>query len=203
MRINEMRRWLVQICVLLILGAIVNVAVAWGCAAWAGSDVDLEWFEEASEASWPNPRPAGWPETPDFAVQAKCFGITARGGARLEFFQTRTSLGLPLRAMFWQRTSSQAYVGIDVYQATRFSDGIRVPQSMTLDNADWRCFPVLPLWPGFALNTVFYAVVLWLLFAAPFALRRRRRIKRGLCPKCAYDLRGTQANICPECGSTR
>ena len=92
--------------------------------------------------------------------------------------------------------------------------GIRVPPSMTLDDAAWRRFPTEFLWPGFAINTVFYAVILWLLFAAPFALRRRRRIKRGLCPKCAYDLRGSRRGphpnplpegegetVCPECGA--
>ena len=53
-------------------------------------------------------------------------------------------------------------------------------------------------------NTVFYAAVLWLLlFAAPFALRRWRGIRRGLCPKCAYDLRGSIAQVCPECGAQK
>jgi hypothetical protein len=65
-----------------------------------------------------------------------------------------------------------------------------------------RALAFRPIWPGFAINTVFYALVLWLLVAAPFALRRRSRIKRGLCPKCAYDLRGAalQNRACPECG---
>jgi hypothetical protein len=62
-----------------------------------------------------------------------------------------------------------------------------------------RLIPVRPIWPGFAINTLFYAGILWLLFAAPFALRRRRRIKRGLCPKCAYPI-GT-SNVCTECGA--
>jgi hypothetical protein len=59
------------------------------------------------------------------------------------------------------------------------------------------------IWPGFAINTVFYAATLWLLFAAPFALRKWRRIKHGLCPKCGYDLRGGVAGsaVCPECGA--
>ena len=64
--------------------------------------------------------------------------------------------------------------------------------------------PLLPIWPGFAINTVFYAGIVWLLFAGPFVLRRWRRIRRGLCPKCAYDLRGTPrgaATACPECGT--
>jgi len=62
-----------------------------------------------------------------------------------------------------------------------------------------RALPVAPLWPGFAINAVFYAAILWLLFAAPFALRRWRRIKRGLCPKCAYPV-GT-SEVCTECGA--
>jgi len=31
-------------------------------------------------------------------------------------------------------------------------------------------------------------------------LRRRRRIARGMCPNCGYDLRGG-GGICPECGT--
>ena len=61
-----------------------------------------------------------------------------------------------------------------------------------------RLLPFGPTWPGFAINTVFYAVLLWLLFAAPFALRRRRRIRRGLCPKCAYPV--GDSRVCTECG---
>ena len=67
--------------------------------------------------------------------------------------------------------------------------------------------PLSPIWPAFAINTVFYAVILWVLFAAPFALRRRRRINRGLCVNCAYDLRGRESiasgcgHVCPECGT--
>ena len=61
-----------------------------------------------------------------------------------------------------------------------------------------RMIPLRPIWPGFAINTVFYAAILWLLFAAPFALRRRIRIKRGLCPACAYPV--GESELCTECG---
>ena len=70
--------------------------------------------------------------------------------------------------------------------------------------------PAEVMWPGLVFNTVFYAGILWggwLLATMPFMLARKRRIariRRGLCPKCAYDLRGTRGGsgvACPECGS--
>ncbi len=32
-------------------------------------------------------------------------------------------------------------------------------------------------------------------------LRRYRRRRRGLCPACAYDLRGNESGVCPECAT--
>ena len=59
--------------------------------------------------------------------------------------------------------------------------------------------PYRPVWPGFALNTLFYAGVLWLLFLfAPRTLRRHVRARRGLCPACAYPV--GDSPVCSECG---
>ena len=62
-------------------------------------------------------------------------------------------------------------------------------------------FPLLPIWPAFAVTTLLYAVVLWLLICGPFVPRRvirAIRAKRGGCPKCAYPV-GASA-LCSECG---
>jgi hypothetical protein len=32
-------------------------------------------------------------------------------------------------------------------------------------------------------------------------LRRRHRLRRGLCEKCGYDLTGNISGVCPECGA--
>ena len=69
-----------------------------------------------------------------------------------------------------------------------------------LDSGVRRVHPLRPIWHGFAVNTLFYAVVLWLLIPGPFVLRRFIRVKRGLCPACAYDLRHGEHGACPECG---
>jgi hypothetical protein len=60
--------------------------------------------------------------------------------------------------------------------------------------------PCRPLWPGFAINTMFYAAIVWMLFAVPGAVRRQVRIKRGKCASCGYSLREIVSEKCPECG---
>ncbi len=61
--------------------------------------------------------------------------------------------------------------------------------------SDRRFIPLRVLWPGFAINTVFYAAILWLPVAGLGVIRR---IKRGLCAACAYPV-GTNPH-CTECG---
>ena len=66
---------------------------------------------------------------------------------------------------------------------------------------DTRPLAVLPIWPGFAINTVFYAAILWLVIGGPFALRRHLRRKRGHCMRCGYDLGHADHRACSECGA--
>jgi len=73
---------------------------------------------------------------------------------------------------------------------------------------DGQALPLRPLWPGFALNTLCYAllsVLLWLLMVQGSGrFRRLRRRRRGHCTNCGYDLRGTSGGggVCPECGAS-
>ncbi len=75
---------------------------------------------------------------------------------------------------------------------------MRPPQSRLVR---WYGFPFLPTWPDFAINTAFYAAILWLLTLGPFTARRMIRRKRGHCINCGYDLRGAEHKACPECGA--
>ncbi len=60
--------------------------------------------------------------------------------------------------------------------------------------------PILPIWPGLFLNTLFYAAIWFAFFTGLAAVRTGRRLRRGLCPVCRYDLRGLPERACPECG---
>jgi hypothetical protein len=53
----------------------------------------------------------------------------------------------------------------------------------------------LPLWIPFVLSVPYPALVF---IRGP--LRRRRRLRKGLCTKCGYDLTGNVSGVCPECG---
>ena len=58
--------------------------------------------------------------------------------------------------------------------------------------------PLRPLWFTFAINSILYALILSPLMCSPFALRRFVRVRRGLCPKCAYPM--GESGVCRECG---
>jgi hypothetical protein len=197
---DEMKRWLARIRVFLVLGAIVNVAVAWGCAS-------------LSPVGEPTTTPVArggtrelWLEQNHLLLRNRYARLnsierTAVGGFGFEMALTEYLFEVPPGCLYpvvvvadvcvacgWPIESLKSDASYDI---TEDWDG-------TVAQGKW---PLYPIWPGFAINTVFYAGVLWLLFAGPFALRRRRRIRRGLCPKCAYPV-GT-SDVCTECGARK
>jgi hypothetical protein len=61
--------------------------------------------------------------------------------------------------------------------------------------------PYRPIWAGLILNTALHASLWWLVLFGPGITRRALRRRRGLCPRCAYDLHALPlASPCPECG---
>ena len=126
--------------------------------------------------------------TPEFESGEKSSELRAASGR-----------GLPMLAL-WSETPrggvGQMRGGIDT-GALPLNHWLRkTPARRFLANP--RVLPLRPLWPGFAVNTFFYAAVLWLLIPGPFLLRRFIRMKRGRCVKCGYPL-GDSA-VCSECG---
>jgi len=59
-------------------------------------------------------------------------------------------------------------------------------------------FPLHPIYSGFVVNSICYVAAVYLVFFAPFALRRMIRRRRGQCSACAYPI-GT-SGVCTECG---
>ena len=113
----------------------------------------------------------------------------------------RIRTGLPMGSMEYSRWLVEPFVPQEVVQAALHAQGL--PYVVGKDDY----LPLRLLWPGFAINTIFYAAILWLLTLGPFNVRRFIRRKRGRCIKCGYDLRGhsrtnSGGEVCPECGAT-
>ncbi len=222
-----MKRHLLIIVVCLLLGAVVNVAVAWGCAVWLevfrgqfervrDRNTDLGVFRAAkfsrvgamyfetvrwkgrvqqsvSPTDDPNELLPGWT------------GLTAptqayeSGKYQIEY-RAVDLRGWPMRSL-WLEYTGHSRSGVLNVQGGLLTSALRTRSGTPLTRSG-QSFPVAlplrPLWPGFAVNTLFYATLLWLLIPGPFALRRFLRVRRGLCPKCAYPI--GESSVCTECG---
>jgi hypothetical protein len=191
-------RIITTMIVWLLLGAIVNVAVAWGFGApirgitsakvppsLSQTELDRLWEQYGDPVV--KRELNGWRDRGIvtsvlwFGNNMPVYGAIQLGGSCMDVLVVDS--GFPFRCMSYSEVNAPFYLGF----RNRGNRGVEWIRQAT------------PLWPGFAINTVFYAGLLWLLFAAPFALRRRRRIKRGLCPKCAYPVGAS--DVCTECGA--
>ena len=192
-----------QIAILfLLLGAIINVAVAWAFVSWSHGYRTL-----SNEALlWPVKSPKGFHYSPKYVNGSANLGTTQLGAwvdtdtaymGRMDIYMA----GWPSMSLYAERHYVKDWLGIPgltIFDNPQgFWDGVALPLWLS-GPRHYQCFPTRPLWLGFAINTVFYAAILWLPAFGLGALRRRRRIKRGLCPACAYPI--GESSVCTECG---
>ena len=200
------RKLIITVLACLLLGAIVNVAVAWCGARYArwpffglSARHDItKWPIEVPSRSSAKPWVAG--------SRSRLWTITRMGWGNEAFFIDFYSFGWPARSLqteTWHNYEIRSGRRlVDHPEPNVWNEGLRV---------DWglKVLPLRPIWPGFAINTIIYAAVLWLVFCAwPGFVRRRVRRGRGQCLHCGYDLRGQPPEAgasrkCPECGQMR
>ena len=186
-----------KLLLFVLAGAIINVAVAWGLPAISGGKAtwsddgppnvdDIEWWQ----ANAPVGREVH--DVPARVIYNK--GLAFRTVYMIELRRTERSQPnghtFERKMLGWPMLSLQSSIWDDPTQRATLR-GV-----FFLSNL----WPIEPIWPGFAINTVFYAAVLWGLFAVPGRVRRWRRIKRGQCASCGYSLRENTSDKCPECG---
>ena len=203
-----MRRRLTKLVIFLLLGAVLNVAVAWGCTRWPHTfSFGDEFTRDENDALWRAHGPSRWTKFLTGGMQRRSwhrFGRTSwalgsgflgdptpyawsgmSGTSSSEYFWVLQA-GWPLRCL----RSRGRWSAMDLWY----------PRS-SIQTAGLRSMPLWPIWPGFAVNTLFYAAILWLLPLGSCTARRMIRRKRGLCVACGYDLSHADHEACPECGA--
>ena len=220
-----MRRGLITFSVFVLAGAAVNVAVAWASAVFV--DVELvghnqEVHQESVDGLYVVHRyraplaervlhsgPVGYwhlekvhtedcltrwgrgylleqeSERPIRLDKDKYRSVDARGWPFL-------SLWYGARQSVYGRYPAEVSYGITVGQSRR------TPNNLWENTLNIRALPWHPIWSGFVLNTISYAVSLWLFAAGVLAVCRVVRLRRGLCPSCAYPI--GESTVCSECG---
>jgi len=209
-----------------LVGVVINVLVAWGITLCENPFARRSQAQPATALKWPTDVPTDWPDLPDHSDVASGLGSTYRyatwgtsledappGPAPLALqheFIRRVRLGwvlvavgeygFPLRALrasSEQRTKPFTATSLHDRPWGQLARGLPVPKSIHAFGA----LPVDPLWAGLLVNSLIYAIVTWIVARLFVAWRRARRRRRGLCPRCAYDLAGL--DTCPECGAKK
>jgi hypothetical protein len=187
------------VAILLVLGAVINLAVAWACGQRAAdytkrtthplSPAELKWWDERAPEGFP-PRPVGVADSYGLGLtQSLLWELEPEASSNLGANVARWRAGWPLRAMErsrWVQPARLIVVERDTAHLRRAWGARRV------------LLPTRVLWPGFAVNTAFYALLAGAAVAAVIAVRRVMRRKHGLCPGCGYPVGGSP--ICTECG---
>jgi hypothetical protein len=209
-----MKPCLLKLVLFLLLGAVVNVAVAWGCAMWSrvGNEervapvpaAVVAWFHSYSPVNVELPEGSDIRQRRGGGLKLRRMRdwIPRKGSAATRYVVAswRATAGLPLYCL-----DGATWVVEDMEtQKVNITQSFALPLPQRLGPVQVWTFhyggvlPLRPTWPGFVINMAFYGAILWMVVAVPFALRRHLRIRNGRCPHCAYPL-GTSA-VCTECG---
>lgn len=175
-----------------VLGVLLNVSISWWFLWTAPRGIPLSGIH-VLKPEWPKSAPSNWPAC-YHAVLSETENVShiwAYSAPGADHEMRTLECGRPFRSL--QAWSLDDGTGEHWFYLLQFGP-----------NQGKERLPWCPLWPGFALNTILYAAVAWGLWQIPRAIRRNRRLARGCCVHCGYDLSGLAAIAsCPECGQSR
>ena len=83
---------------------------------------------------------------------------------------------------------------------TQVRGAISLPITSQTALAKYTIFPYRPIWSGLMVNTIFWAMIVASVRSIKRAYRHARRMRKGRCPMCSYELGFTFVDGCPECG---
>jgi hypothetical protein len=211
-----MRRAVLIITVLLLIGLLATVVSAWACATWSQptssnviwlAGVRREFFDKtpATYTSWPSNELFVAFGHYGFGTQFLDVAVgmpdSARVGPGLPSLPRLNMLraGWPWLAMEGWMEHDATRVAAAAFPPTyhfAFVDKKRLVRADRLLME--RMIPLRPIWPGFVLNWAFWSLTLGLFCLTALLGRRSIRHVRRQCLGCGYPI-GTSP-VCTECG---
>ena len=203
---DNVKRRLLIVAVFLLAGAVVNVAVAWGCALgvlpflpYSAHD-DHNYVDEAHSTWWRENAPSTWEgdlasvsRVPGFGTLHLMYAQYATEDEKRTLGSTtlvfRLFAGIPFRCL-------EGSSWVDRTAGTVRSDSL-----VHVSRRWWRPAGNIPLrfrWAETSANILFYTVVFVGIRLVYLSIRARIRLRRGLCPACAYPM--GESDTCSECG---
>ena len=191
-----MKRATVRIVLFLLLGAIINVAVAWGCVVFfpiALRPAEITIQELSADYLQVQCIQRAFGRTRETWGERYALPVVIDSGSP---FGQRPSVsswertGFPMRALYCSTSAHELAYTTDAGEVLaagsegKIDKGLKLgPErftvsTSTLSLATWRALPLRPIWPGFAVNTIIYALMAWLFFSGLFQARRSIRRKR-------------------------
>lgn len=196
-----MRKGVVHFVIFALLGAIINVAIAWYWILFVSIDFNNIQISDGDETQ---------DNLPQYVfVRSDLFdfhqsAVMNKGYVQYYIFGTEidskgVDSSVPLY-MHWE-TGWPVHSFDGSYFMT--ADGLEqsyafhVPESLMNKVMNFY-LPYRPILPGFLFNTALYGGIPWLLICGPFVLRRRLRHNRNQCTACGYPIGDSE--VCTECG---
>jgi hypothetical protein len=205
----------------LLFGAAATVGVAWGCQlAFVDRGLSSVFAPGLGMTSggregpvvvapWQVARPPGWsiPVVGNWWRSAwRDTFVSSRWVSGKDFMNAvgyETHLpqdGFPLWAL-WGRLDVTRGTGPDPWPAEIRGTGLWCPTASAAGTYDL-ALPLIPLWPGFAADTLLYAAAGFGSYRAFRAVHGWLRRRRGRCAACGYDRAGLPpSSPCAECGA--
>lgn len=225
----KLRRLVVRGGVLLLVGAALNVLVAWVCAMWAPLAHASAVADSAVPTRLAADLPAWWssPHEQDGFVdldfdRRRGWGVEMHGSRRREsgMAYRRVSESVVVLEAGWPLPVVRTHAVFTAEALTKWSFGEQAPWKHGVEappvlrprsDVDpfvaWfrltqspRPLPYQPIWWNTLASAALYASVLGTIVVVVRATRRSWRRGRGLCPRCSYPIGSTP--LCSECGET-
>lgn len=207
-----------QIIIAMLIGAAANLAIVWlvplHLVAMPLQDRLPDEKAPTATLRWPVPVPPSWEPSPSFRSvwrswlhDTVSYGNSAFVAHVVDPASPKGSHGLTAERYGWPWRSMQHIVfhegtvggptmgwyegGLDARLVARWVPWVS-PTPVVYDIA------VKPMWAGTLFNSFTFAAVILVVLVGIDIVRVVIRRHRGLCPACAYDMRGLA--VCPECG---